>query len=207
MHSVAGFLRLRKAEIAHGTSAGSCSRGNSLGAPRIRNQATAKAPAATHSCRSRATTAIVLAVTRTARTAKRIRATGSNLQPWQRAEQLHRLADGAPVAVAGAHLKTDGSLTGLRLETIEPADGLPDRLLDRFIATIEVGMGLEHSINQPVGPIRLVARQKPWAVQGCHHWNSLDIDFARVTDQRLSPWIPGTMGWEPISRSAASAQQ
>ena len=187
MHSVAGFLRLRKAEIAHGASAGSCSRGNSLGAPRIRNQATAKAPAATHSCRSRAA--------------------GSVHHRWQRAEQLHRLADGAPVAVAGAHLKTDGSLTGLRLESIQPADGLPDRLLNRFIATIEVGMGLEDSINQPVGPIRLVARQKPWAVQGCHHGSSLENDFARVTDQRLSPWIPGTVGWEPISRSAASVQQ
>jgi hypothetical protein len=32
------------------------------------------------------------------------------------------LADGAPVAVAGAHLKTDGGLTGLRLESIQPAD-------------------------------------------------------------------------------------
>jgi hypothetical protein len=43
-------------------------------------------------------------------------------------------------------------------------------------------MGLEDSINQPVGPIRLVARQMPWAVEGCHHWSRLDNDFARVTD-------------------------
>jgi hypothetical protein len=177
----------RPMRAAHGTLAGSCSTGNSLGAQRISNQTTAKAAAATHSCRSRAT--------------------GSNHQPWQRAEQLHRLENGAPVAVAGAHLKTDGSLTGLRLETIQPADGLPDGLLDRFIATIEVGMGLEDSINQPVGPIRLVARLKPLAAQGCHRRWSFDNDSARVTDQRLSPWIPGTMGWEPISRSAASAQQ
>jgi hypothetical protein len=68
-------------------------------------------------------------------------------------------------------------------------------------------MGLEDCINQPVGPIRLVARLKPWATKGCHHWNSLDNDFALVTDQRLSPWIPGTVGWEKMGRSAASAQQ
>jgi len=54
----------------------------------------------------------------------------------------------------------------MELESIKPADGLPDRLLNRFVEAIEVGMGLEEGINQPVGPTRLVARQKRWVAQG-----------------------------------------
>jgi hypothetical protein len=48
-------------------------------------------------------------------------------------------------------------------------------------------MGLEEGINQPVGPNRLVARQKQWAVQECHHGCRLENNSDRVTDKPLSP--------------------
>ncbi|MFN5222058.1 MAG: hypothetical protein ACK5FE_14335 [Cyanobacteriota bacterium] len=70
-------------------------------------------------------------------------AAGSIHHRWQWAEQLHRVADGAPVAVAGAHLKADGGLAGIRIESRQPADGLPDGLLDRFVATIKAAQGLD----------------------------------------------------------------
>jgi len=86
--------------------------------------------------------------------------------PGQRAEQLHRSADGAPVAIAGAHLETDRSLAGIGLgiKAIQPADGIADGLLDRVIETVEVGMGLEERVNQPVSPGRRLGRQKQMSI-------------------------------------------
>lgn len=68
------------------------------------------------------------------------------------AEQLRRLADGAPVAVVGTHLQTDGGLAGDRLKAFQPADGITDGLLDRVIEPVEVRMGLQEVVNEPVGP-------------------------------------------------------
>ena len=51
-------------------------------------------------------------------------ATDSERFRWQRAEQLHGLADGAPVTVAGAHFQADRGLARVRFESSQPANGL-----------------------------------------------------------------------------------
>ena len=79
-------------------------------------------------------------------------AAGSGSGPdRQRAEQLDRLEDGAPIAVGGAHLQADRGLARIGAEPFEPACGIQDGLFDRVVEAVEVGVGLGEGVNQPVG--------------------------------------------------------
>ena len=94
----------------------SCSSGNSFGACWISSHATTKAAAATHSCFSRATTAMMLAVTRRARTK------GEAVELGLRA--LVKLKQQEGLRAFRGKLRWDGDLEALRLDSAAPLPGV-----------------------------------------------------------------------------------
>jgi len=71
----------------------------------------------------------------------------------QRAEQRHREAVRAPVAVGGAHLDTDQLLLRFEAGVLEPGNGITKGVFEAGVTVVQLPMWLETSIDQSVGPL------------------------------------------------------